>query len=250
MSTKNPTRVLIVEDDPAAAELLVLYFKKQTDWQCDILTDGSEVAERFEQTPYDLVMLDIQLPGLDGLSVCKQLRSISEVGIIITTSTSDEVERVIGFEAGADAYFTKPLPMREMMAVSKNILRRVRKLSFYPISSVNKRKQLYRYHFENWHFDSRRQVVQRMGDEPVELTYNESMLLEKLIRHPGEVLHRATLATVLSTHAWYPSDRTIDVIIARLRKKLNKVVAEDEQVLKTQYGGGYKFAIMALAKVD
>ena len=122
--THTPPKILIVEDELAARSLLASYLEAQG-WLVDVSCDGQGVVNQARKNDYDLVFLDIRLPGIDGLSLCREIRACHSAGIIFTTSIDDPVERIIGLEAGADAYYSKPLPMRELIAISKALLRRV-----------------------------------------------------------------------------------------------------------------------------
>lgn len=117
-------QVLVVEDEVTARNLLVGYLEEQG-WQVDSLQEAASVLTQVAQKDYDLIFLDIRLPGGDGLSLCREIRAKFPAGIIFTTAIDDPVERIVGLEAGADAYYSKPLPMREMIAGAKALLRRV-----------------------------------------------------------------------------------------------------------------------------
>ena len=230
--------VLIVEDDPVAAESLRMYLE-QEGWQVAILSTPDKVVSTAVEESIDLVFLDIRLPGSDGFFLCRELRAQSCVGVIITTSLTDRVETVVGYENGADAFFSKPLPMREMIACSKNILRRVQELRKLRCKQTETGNI---YQFPSWFFSSCASTLQS-DDIEVSLTRNENLVLSALVSNPGQVQDRTRLLKALGNREWRYNDRTIDVLVGKLRKKIYEVSSQDE-VLVTRYGGGYVFNLV------
>src|SRR5919198_5155418 len=188
--------------------------------------------ERFAREEVDLVVLDLMLPKLDGLEVCKRLRAESEVPIIMLTARDDELDKVVGLELGADDYITKPFSIREFSSRVRALLRRasVRRQpsSVGGVISV-----------DGLTIDLARLAVE-VGEQPVRLTYVEFELLRTLAAHPGRVYSRRMLLEALWGNADYREPRTIDVHVRHLREKLERDPAEPEYIL-TVRGVGYRF---------
>jgi two-component system, OmpR family, response regulator len=229
-------RVLIVDDDPVICELLASY----------LLRDGFEVhcAETAEQAeaslrenPVDLLMLDIRLPGKDGLTLTRELRVRSELGIILITGRDDEIDRIVGLECGADDYVVKPFNPRELVSKAKNLVRRVRHAqALQPPMEARQLK-----YFGDWTLDvDRRRLVAAGGSEYL-LTQGEFQLLSVLLRNAGHTLSRDQLMDQIRNREWLPNDRSIDVLVGRLRRKLQDDPA-DPQLIHTIHGAGYLFS--------
>jgi len=231
--------ILIVEDEPAASALLENYLTREG-WRVQAVSHGNGVAERLAREPVDLVFLDRRLPDGDSLMLCRQIRSQSAVGIIFTTAVNDEVERLIGLENGADAYFSKPLPMRELLATSRNLIDRVRANSAESPPAAT--SSTYVWHFGHWTFDPFQHALVGAEDRLQRLTKNECRLLLTLVEQPGRFLTRDELLVALYQSTWCENTRTIDVLIGRLRRKLREV-AGNAKLIQSQYGGGYMFSI-------
>lgn len=244
MDTSIP-RVLVVEDELTARHLLVNYLEG-LGWDVDTLTDGREVVRRVLQIDYDLVFLDIRLPGGDGLSICREISSQHPAGIIFTTSLDDSVERIVGLEAGADAYYSKPLPMREMIAGAKALLRRVQAIKQFKHAAAQQSTCCYQY--DGWCVDAARQRV--MGDGEVTLSHSEAAVLLALCEADGQPVKRDRLMRALGKSDWLPFDRTLDVLIGRLRTKLKQVVPDAGTLISAQYGKGYMLSAPLLGKSD
>lgn len=227
-------QVLVVEDEVTARNLLVGYLEEQG-WQVDSLQEAASVLTQVAQKDYDLIFLDIRLPGGDGLSLCREIRAKFPAGIIFTTAIDDPVERIVGLEAGADAYYSKPLPMREMIAGAKALLRRVAQIKQLSRNSVPNRCR--QYHFHGWHFDSAAQKL--VGQSEVTLSHNESVVLQALCERAGLPVRRDELMRCLGKVEWVPFDRTLDVLVGRIRGKLKKVVPGQGNLISAQYGKGY-----------
>lgn len=227
--------VLIVDDDPVIRELLQAYLAQEGyEVQCAGTAEQAEscLAER----PVDLVMLDIRLPGKDGLTLTRELRVRSEVGIILITGRNDEIDRIVGLECGADDYVIKPLNPRELVSRAKNLLRRVRHAQQ---QNPPQAKQQLR-HFSDWTLDvDRRRLVARDGGE-TPLTHGEFQLLSVFMRNAGHTLNRDQLMDQIRNREWLPNDRSIDVLVGRLRRKLHDDPA-DPQLIITIHGAGYLF---------
>jgi DNA-binding response OmpR family regulator len=225
------TRILLV-DDEQSIQTLLSYPLRKDGYHVTSALDGAEALRRFEEGRFDLVILDLMLPQMGGVEVCRQLRSRSQVPIIMLTAKGSETDKVAGLEVGADDYITKPLSMREFRSRVKAALRRSRmggeaKEAGAPIEC------------EDLKIDFDRRMV-TLADEEVRVTYVEFEILGALARSPGRVLTRETLLE----HVWGDSDyrdpRTVDVHIRHLREKLERDPKEPEYLF-TVRGVGYRF---------
>lgn len=240
-----PPRVLIVDDDPLIRELLQSYLAGEG--YAVTCADTAEAAERalLEAEPegpaFDLVLLDIRLPGKDGLTLTRELRVRSEIGIILITGRNDDIDRIVGLECGADDYVIKPPNPRELVSRAKNLIRRVRHArSLAPAAAP--RQPLKR--FAHWQLDAdRRRLVDRDGGE-TPLTHGEFQLLSVFLRNSGHTLSRDQLMDQIRNREWLPNDRSIDVLVGRLRRKLRDDPAEPELII-TIHGAGYLFSAAA-----
>ncbi|HEY5942285.1 MAG TPA: response regulator transcription factor [Solirubrobacterales bacterium] len=223
-------RILLV-DDEQSIQTLLSYPLRKDGYHVTSALDGSEALRRFEEGRFDLVILDLMLPQLNGVEVCQQLRSRSQVPIIMLTAKGSETDKVAGLEVGADDYITKPFSMREFRSRVKAALRRSR------MGADNQDDGAIEHGELTIDFD-RRMVT--LTDEEVRVTYVEFEILGALARSPGRVLTRETLLE----HVWGDSDyrdpRTVDVHIRHLREKLEKDPKEPEYLF-TVRGVGYRF---------
>jgi DNA-binding response OmpR family regulator len=229
-------RVLIVDDDPLIRELLHAYLSQEGyDVHC---AATAELAETFlASQSVDLVMLDIRLPGKDGLTLTRELRVRSEVGIILITGRNDEIDRIVGLECGADDYVIKPLNPRELVSRAKNLIRRVRHAQTpQPVVAAAKPVK----QFADWALDTdRRRLIDPSGSETL-LTHGEYQLLSVFLRNSGHTLSRDQLMDQIRNREWVPNDRSIDVLVGRLRRKLHDDPAEPQLII-TIHGAGYLF---------
>jgi DNA-binding response OmpR family regulator len=231
MPDSSPT-ILLVDDEDAVRK--VLAFPLERDGYVVVqAADGEEALERFAAQQVDLVVLDIMLPKLDGLEVCKRLRATSTVPIIMLTARDDELDKVIGLELGADDYITKPFSIREFRSRVRALLRRSRTA---PESASGAESVL---EHDGLTIDIPRRAVQVRG-EPVQLTYVEFELLRTLAASPGRVFSRRMLLEALWKSADYRDPRTIDVHVRHLREKLEVEPRTPEYIL-TVRGVGYRF---------
>ncbi|CAI8913170.1 MULTISPECIES: response regulator [Pseudomonas] len=235
-------RVLIVDDDPLIRDLLHAYLSQEGyDVHC---AATAELAETFlaSQT-VDLVMLDIRLPGKDGLTLTRELRVRSEVGIILITGRNDEIDRIVGLECGADDYVIKPLNPRELVSRAKNLIRRVRHAQT-PAPAIAAAKPVKQ--FADWALDTdRRRLIDPSGSETL-LTHGEYQLLSVFLRNSGHTLSRDQLMDQIRNREWVPNDRSIDVLVGRLRRKLHDDPAEPQLII-TIHGAGYLFTASVAA---
>ena len=230
MGMNDRSTILLVDDEDAVRR--VLTFPLERDGYTVLQAgDGEEALELFARETVDLVILDLMLPKLDGLEVCKRLRATSAVPIIMLTARDDELDKVIGLELGADDYITKPFSIREFRSRVRALLRRVQ-ARLDPVEEERiERGEIV--------IDVPRRTVANRG-EPVELTYVEFELLRTLALQPGRVFSRRMLLEALWKSADYRDPRTIDVHVRHLREKLEDEPRTPEHIL-TVRGVGYRF---------
>jgi DNA-binding response OmpR family regulator len=223
-------RILLV-DDEQSIQTLLSYPLRKDGYHVTSAIDGGEALQRFEEGRFDLVILDVMLPRLDGVEVCRQLRSRSQVPIIMLTAKGSETDKVAGLEVGADDYITKPFSMREFRSRVKAALRRSRMGIEPPADEAIESGDL------TIDFD-RRMVTLR--EEEIKVTYVEFEILGALARSPGRVLSRETLLEHVWGDSEYRDPRTVDVHIRHLREKIEQEPKEPE-FLFTVRGVGYRF---------
>ncbi|MCB2100314.1 MAG: two-component system response regulator TorR [Rhodobacterales bacterium] len=224
--------ILIVEDEPVTRATLSGYFAAEG-YRISEAGDGEALRRAFARGDVDLVLLDINLPGEDGLSLLRDLRRTSEVGVIMVTGKSDAVDRIVALELGADDYVTKPFDTRELLARSKNLLRRTQAARAVTPDAPVKR-------FDGWALDlDRRSLTDPQGSD-VRLTRGEFDLLAALASNAGRVLTRDSLLDHVSHRDWAPNDRTVDVLVGRLRRKIERD-AKVPTLIVTVHGVGYLF---------
>jgi two-component system, OmpR family, response regulator len=227
----DSSTILLVDDEDSIQKLLA-YPLEREGYRVLQARDGEEALERFASERVDLVVLDIMLPKLDGLEVCKRLRAESEVPIIMLTARDDELDKVLGLELGADDYITKPFSIREFRSRVRALLRRA------AVSrQVDEDGEL--ISAEGLTIDLARRLVE-VGGNRVQLTYVEFELLRILASNPGRVYSRRMLLEALWGGADYREPRTIDVHVRHLREKLERDPAEPQYIL-TVRGVGYRF---------
>lgn len=223
-------RILLV-DDEQSIQTLLSYPLRKDGYQVTSALDGSEALQRFEDGRFDLVVLDVMLPQVDGVEICRRLRARSQVPIIMLTAKGSETDKVAGLEVGADDYITKPFSLREFRSRVKAALRRSRMGGEPSAGGAIESDEL------TIDFD-RRMVTLR--DEEVQVTYVEFEILGALARTPGRVLTRETLLEHVWGDSEYRDPRTVDVHIRHLREKLESDPKEPE-FLFTVRGVGYRF---------
>ena len=224
------TRILLV-DDEQSIQTLLSYPLRKDGYHVTSALDGREALQRFDEARFDLVILDLMLPKLDGVEVCRELRSRSQVPIIMLTAKGSETDKVAGLEVGADDYITKPFSMREFRSRVKAALRRSRMVGEPPDEESIDHGEL--------KIDFGRRMV-TLHDEEIRVTYVEFEILGALARSPGRVLSRETLLEHVWGDSEYRDPRTVDVHIRHLREKLETDPKEPE-FLFTVRGVGYRF---------
>lgn len=227
--------ILIVDDDAEIRTLLTRYLEKNG-LRATAVGDGRAMWAALERGAFDLVVLDLMLPGDDGLTLCRTLRSKSEVPVVMLTARGDETDRIVGLEMGADDYLPKPFSARELLARIKVILRRTRSL---PPNLTPQAE--HRLRFAGWVLDTaRRQLIAADGSETA-IGGVEYKLLRVFLDHPHRVLDRDQLLDLSQGREADPLDRSIDVQVSRLRKRLGED-AQGVQLIKTVRGEGYVLA--------
>ena len=228
--------ILIVDDEPGICDLLQTYLSQQG-YRVTTVEDGRGLRKVMATDTVDLAIVDLMLPGEDGLSLTRHLREHSEVAIIILTGKSETVDRIVGLEIGADDYVAKPFDLRELLARIKSVLRRANKKS---TNSARKSPSTTKLRFASWQIDlSSRQLFSPEGKEII-LTTGEFELLAVFVKHPNRVLSRDELLDFTRNRQASPFDRSIDVQIGRLRRKIEKN-PEQPLLIKTVRGAGYVF---------
>lgn len=225
-------KILIVDDDKALCDLLRRYLS-ENGYTTLTAKDGTEMHQLLEQTTPDLIILDLMLPGDDGLTLAKEIRSKGNTPIIILSARGDEVDRIVGLEVGADDYLPKPFNPRELLARIRSVLRR---------SHANQDKLT--SDDQEIIFDNYRMLPQSrqlfLNDDEVILTSGEFTLLEVFVNNPNRVLNRDSLLQLLKGYEHQPFDRSIDVRITRLRRKIEPNPSRPVYI-RTVWGEGYMF---------
>ncbi len=224
-------KILVVDDE----KLLVkgIKFNLENDgYEVDTGSDGEEAVEKAKSNSYDLIILDIMMPKVDGLAACMQIREFSNVPIIMLTAKSEDMDKIIGFEYGADDYITKPFNILELKARVKALLRR---------SAGSKRQTESDAELTVGNISINTDMRSAENDgAPVELTVKEFDLIELLMKNPGRVYSRENLLDFIWGYEYQGDIRTVDVHVRRLREKLEKNPAEPEHIM-TKWGVGYYF---------
>ncbi|WP_075180866.1 two-component system response regulator BaeR [Pantoea sp. 1.19] len=233
MNDATAPLILIVEDEPKLGQLLIDYLQA-ANYRTRHLLRGDEVIEAVRAAPPDLLILDLMLPGMDGLTVCRELRRFSELPVIMVTAKSEEIDRLLGLELGADDYICKPFSPREVVARVKTILKRVQRATGAPAPASLLVIDESRFH-ASW------------ADRPLDLTPAEFRLLRTLSQEPGKVFSREMLLNHLYDDYRVVTDRTIDSHIKNLRRKLEALDA-DQPFIRAVYGMGYRWEADACQK--
>ena len=230
--------ILIVEDEATSREAMAAYFEVEN-YRVLCAADGEDMARALDRHLVDLVVLDLRLPGKDGLVLLRELRGHSDVPVIVVSSRADEVEHIVALEIGADDYLDKPVNLRELLVRARNILRRCA-AGRGPGPGFGPGFGTGQVAFDGWVLDAdARSLTDRAGAE-VHLTRAEFDLLHHLVRRAGRVLSREQLLEGLGGRSWSLNDRTIDVLVRRLRRKI-EVTPRRPRLIQTVRGIGYVF---------
>ena len=232
--------VLVVEDEPNIRELVCMHLGLEG-YTCDGVGDGREALKRTEAQPFDLLVLDVMIPGLDGLSLCRAVRNgrtNRDVPILMLTARREESDKVVGLESGADDYLTKPFGVRELVARVRALLRRPRQSSAEVSGNSDAGSQPVRVHGID--IDPARRRVNVLGRD-VDLTDQEFRLLHLLATHAGIVFSREALLSKIWRGDTFVTVRSVDTLVKRLRRRIESDPA-NPRLLLTVWGVGYKFA--------
>jgi len=236
MAASVAPHLLLVDDDPDIRELVIEYFN-QNDMRVSAAANGRDLFVLLDREAIDLVLLDLRLPGEDGMQLARALRERATVPIVLLTGRNEEADRVMGLELGADDYVTKPFSPRELLARVRAVLRRYQVQATLPQRDNTRRA----FRFSGWELNLRTRRLTSPQGAAVELSNGEFSLLSALCRSSGRVLTRDQLLSMSRLHEAEVYDRTIDVQIRRLRLKLETDAAHPALIL-TERGAGYKLA--------
>jgi two-component system OmpR family response regulator len=239
---KETAHLLVVDDDRDTCDLIRDFFERHG-YRVTSAHDGVQMQAQLKRGNFDLVVLDVMLPGRNGLELCRDIRAESQVPIIMVTAVNDTVDRIVGLELGADDYIAKPFEPRELLARTRAVIRR------FAVSAATEKNerptQLYK--FEDWTIDVARRRLWTCDNVVITLTTAEFDLLVVFVTHPQRTLSRDQLLDFTQGHAAQSFDRSIDILVSRLRKKLGDGSNRSSLII-TVRGGGYVFspAVQAL----
>ncbi|MEG0001692.1 MAG: response regulator transcription factor [Comamonas sp.] len=236
MNTRIDPHILVIDDDPDIRQLVVEYLGKN-DMRVSAGSSGKEMFEVFDREAIDLVLLDLKLPGEDGMQLARQLRERATVPIVLLTGRNEEADRVMGLELGADDYVTKPFSPRELLARLRAVLRRYQVQATLPERDNTRRA----FRFSGWELNLRTRRLLAPDGHSVELSNGEFSLLNALCRAPQRVLTRDQLLSMSRLHEAEVYDRTVDVQIRRLRLKMEPDQSRPALIV-TERGAGYRLA--------
>lgn len=237
---KSEPHILIVDDDDAIRDLLHEFLKKRG-MRVSVARDSEEMQAIFSRTPVDLLILDVMLPGKSDMEICMDIRMHSRVPIIMLTAITETTDRVVGLEMGADDYVSKPFDPRELLARVRAVLRRL------DGPGPDRRIEPQVYKFAGWTMDCSRRRLVSPDNVRVELTSGEFNLLETLVKSAQRMLSRDQLLELAGSNVAYGYDRSIDILISRLRRKMEDDPRSPKLIL-TIRGGGYQFVPEVVAE--
>jgi DNA-binding response OmpR family regulator len=238
MAARDPVNVLIVDDEVEVRALLREYFELEG-YRVSEAGDGAEMRAHLAKHPVTLITLDVNLPGQDGFALAREIRAERNVPIVMISGKQDPIDRVIGLELGADDYITKPFNLREVLARVRAVLRRYQH-DERPAPIAGQPKE-HRYVFDGFSLSLQRRELTNANGVVIELTTAEFNLLELFVTRPARVMTRDNIMDALKGHEWSPLDRSIDTLVARLRKKV-EADTEHPRLIKTVRGVGYVFS--------
>jgi len=231
--SETPAHILVVDDEPSITEF-VSYNLRREGWEVDVAADGDEALELARHTDFDLVVLDVMLPGMDGYEVCRRLRAISSVPVLFLSARDTELDKVVGLEIGGDDYLGKPFGVRELTARVKALLRRAQTGGREGAISAE------RMDISGVVLDEAAHEATASDGGPIDLTPREFELLACLMRHSGKVLSRDQLLREAWDWEYLVETKTVDTHVKRLRDKL-EAAGVDPAVVETVRGYGYRF---------
>ena len=237
--------ILIVDDNQEIRESLSEYLTNN-ELECNIAIDALQAREMLSKNKYELIILDIMMPGEDGLSLCRYIFENYKIPVILLTAKDEDTDKIIGLEVGADDYLSKPFNPRELLARIKSVLRRttitegVSKEKNTDDDKQNIKNQLLK--FGEWTLNIDQQEISKKSEKPIELSTGEFRLLLAFIENPKKILSRDQLLDIVSNRSLAAFDRSIDNQISRLRKKI-ELDPKKPKYIKTVWGGGYSFNI-------
>ncbi|MFT7687869.1 MAG: DNA-binding response OmpR family regulator [Candidatus Azotimanducaceae bacterium] len=225
--------LLIVEDEPITRSQLAVHFEKEG-YKVFTRQNADGVESIVQEKNINLCLIDINLPGKDGLTLTRELRTHSDVGIILVTGKNEQIDRIVGLESGADDYVTKPFDLRELLSRVKNLLRRVK-------AQEKQKEKGPKRTFESWTLDLNKRELLTPSNELQPLSAGEFHLLLALIENSGQVMSRDQLMNKIRNREWYPDDRYIDVLVGQVRRKFRQY-APGVTFISTIHGTGYLFS--------
>ena len=228
------TKILVVDDDADLRWMVDKYLSKY-EFAVTLAEDGQKMREALEKETFDLAILDVNLPGEDGLSLARYLRDNYQIGIIMLSAAAEVLDRIVGLEMGADDYVTKPFEPRELLARVKSVLRRAQYQD-----SVEDQITANRVQFGEFCLDLESHQLLDKNNESISLTSMEFDLLKAFAENPNKVLNRDQLLNLSHNRDWDPFDRSIDIRITRIRRKIEAHPSKP-QIIKTVRGVGYIF---------
>ncbi len=239
MFVSESHRILVVDDDSDVRFMLKRYLARYG-FQVDTVENGARMREVIGKGDFDLVVLDLNMPGEDGISLARYLRDNHRVGIIMLTAAAEVVDRIVGLEVGADDYVTKPFEQRELLARIKSVIRRLKGAS--PPSAERSPDQGQRIAFGECSLDLDARKLYGEDGQEITITSMEFDLLKAFADNPNKVLSRDQLLNLAHNRDWEPFDRSIDIRITRLRRKIEPD-PKKPQIIKTVRGAGYIYSV-------
>lgn len=236
---RQPMHILVVDDEPEVRALLRAGLEPEG-FTVSEAADGTGLLALLDDGPVDLITLDVRLGGEDGFNIAREIRAKHNVPIVMISGKGDTIDRVVGLELGADDYIAKPFQMREVLARIRAVLRRYAAVGPESGRTFALPPEGGRFVFDGWTLDVARRQLRTPEGGVCELTTAEFNLLAVLLERPGRVLSRDEIMNLLKGHDWTPLDRTVDGLVARLRKKIER--GECPELVKTVRGVGYVFA--------
>ena len=241
MTSATPITILVVDDNAEVRMILRRCFELEG-YGVSEAKDGAEMRARLQSQTMSLITLDLKLGGEDGLALAREIRSTDNVPIVMITGKDDPIDRVVGLELGADDYITKPFHLREVLARVRAVLRRydlsVQHKSIASVASVEQ----HHFVFDRFRLHPSRREVMDGDGRVLELTTAEFNMLQMFAERPSRVLSRDNIMDLLKGHDWSPLDRSIDSLVARLRRKIEPD-SDNPRLIKTVRGIGYVFAV-------